>query len=776
MEGAPGLPSPETLTFAIAGCSEHSGRYVAENILVNRPHDQTSRWSGLDEDPHIKQWLLLRLDKPAVIQSISFGKYHKPHPCNMKEFKIYAGLNANEMTEILHDSLKNDSSPETFSLRYTKSTGVHFPSRFVKIVPLTVHGDTRYHISIWHVSLAGIKDEAIVESVTLKFNNYRETAALRHILKHLRARRLLSPYRSLLAMSDVQIEHPLVTRLYESLVSDGDWAEAEKVIHIAAEAGLFDTFLQASQTRAVWKRLSGADADGDYPSRRGGHAMCIDEDTGVIYLFGGWDGQNSLDDFWVYTIADDRWQRISEHAAANNGGPGPRSCHRMAFDSKTGYIYLLGRLSDSDGDSEDVADPSGEHTRQSSSDTANQEYPAEFYRYHTQGSIAGSWELLSGDTASAGGPPLIFDHQMAMDSAAQVLYVSGGRVCDGSSGAVKYSGFYSYEVSSNKWTLLQYASLLFPNICSCTLESLTVHAGHCMLFEPNERSLYIFAGMEDGDRYLADMYIYDIENNASSQVFANFTAAGGPDKTFTQRAVIDPTLQEIYVLCGLTRSHSTSLPRPGRTNWLYRYDEQPGKWSRILPETPNSDERATIQPRTRYGHQIVYDSRNKTVYLHGGNAGRVFGEADGEELEEQGGRAAEVRLNDLWSMTLKRPEAEEAIRRAKFEIRCQQFREMCDNINAVDALRFLQNDIADIVDHSTSETETFRSLLAYLLSKQSLASKTLPHETGKEISTAMTQARTRVFENLLQLFPSDAKEPSPNLVDMIDWYEESAHD
>jgi hypothetical protein len=68
-----------------------------------------------------------------------------------------------------------------------------------------------------------------------------------------------------------------------------------------------------------------------------------------------------------------------------------------------------------------------------------------------------------------------------------------------------------------------------------------------MVFEPNERSLYIFAGMEDGDRYLSDMYVYDIESNNATQVFANFTVAGGPDKTFTQRAVIDPTLQEIYV-------------------------------------------------------------------------------------------------------------------------------------------------------------------------------------------------------------------------------------
>jgi hypothetical protein len=66
---------------------------------------------------------------------------------------------------------------------------------------------------------------------------------------------------------------------------------------------------------------------------------------------------------------------------------------------------------------------------------------------------------------AAGGPPLIFDHQMAMDSAAQVLYVSGGRVYDGSSSAVKYSGLYSYEVSSDRWTLLQQVYFVALNSC-----------------------------------------------------------------------------------------------------------------------------------------------------------------------------------------------------------------------------------------------------------------------------------------------------------------------
>lgn len=49
---------------------------------------------------------------------------------------------------------------------------------------------------------------------------------------------------------------------------------------------------------------------------------------------------------------------------------------------------------------------------------------------------------------------------MAMDSAAQVLYVCGGRVNDSRAGESRYSGLYSYDVATNKWRLLQYEGVI----------------------------------------------------------------------------------------------------------------------------------------------------------------------------------------------------------------------------------------------------------------------------------------------------------------------------
>ena len=225
---------------------------------------------------------------------------------------------------------------------------------------------------------------------------HMETMALRHIVKHLRSRRLMAPFKALTACADVQLEHPLVTRFYDSVVSDGNWAEAERVLHLAADAGLFDIYAREAPAQATWRRLRGASADGDAPGQRGGHAMCIDEAAGRIYLYGGWDGERSLDDFWVYSIPEGQWSIVPRNDDAV--WPGRRSCHKMAFDAGTGRIYLLGCLGVSDDDLRET-DPA--RTRSSSAGAGEPRPPTQrpdFYAYHTRGDNEGAWELISANT------------------------------------------------------------------------------------------------------------------------------------------------------------------------------------------------------------------------------------------------------------------------------------------------------------------------------------------------------------------------------------------
>lgn len=64
--------------------------FIYRNIKEDVPNSQTSRWSSNTNTP--PQFLTVKLQKPAIIKSIKFGKYEKTHVCNLKKFKIFGGL------------------------------------------------------------------------------------------------------------------------------------------------------------------------------------------------------------------------------------------------------------------------------------------------------------------------------------------------------------------------------------------------------------------------------------------------------------------------------------------------------------------------------------------------------------------------------------------------------------------------------------------------------------------------------------------------------------
>lgn len=90
------------------------------NIIVDIPSNQTSRWSSdIDNHPQVRfafcisfrftiyfvdcmlQYLILKLQSPSVVKYITFGKYEKTHVCNIKKFKIFGGLEPENMMELL---------------------------------------------------------------------------------------------------------------------------------------------------------------------------------------------------------------------------------------------------------------------------------------------------------------------------------------------------------------------------------------------------------------------------------------------------------------------------------------------------------------------------------------------------------------------------------------------------------------------------------------------------------------------------------------------------
>ncbi|CAO3565805.1 unnamed protein product [Mortierella alpina] len=121
---------------------------------------------------------------------------------------------------------------------------------------------------------------------------------------------------------------------------------------------------------------------------------------------------------------------------------------------------------------------------------------------------------------------------------------------------------------------------------------------------------------------------------------------------------------------GLRGRRSLSVPKahPGATNkepmsLAYVLSDQ-GSWQKIFQNSNlEQGEPCEPEPVPRYAHQLVYDDENEVQYLFGGNPG------------EQGNMSK--RLDDFWELRLYRPKPEEILRKAKYLLRTQQFKELC---------------------------------------------------------------------------------------------------
>lgn len=149
-------------------------------------------------------------------------------------------------------------------------------------------------------------------------------------LKHFRQKNMMDVYSNLQKTTSIELEHPLIEKLHQSTVVNGDFEAAEKIILDADEKSIFKPYVENAKYLPTWQKLSAfndgkrylhaqilfindceTQKDGDAPCGRGGHQLCIDSDRERIYLFGGWDGKRDLSDFWCYSIRDNRWKMLS---------------------------------------------------------------------------------------------------------------------------------------------------------------------------------------------------------------------------------------------------------------------------------------------------------------------------------------------------------------------------------------------------------------------------------------------------------------------------------
>lgn len=687
------LATSTKLRYSIHDVSSHSGKYIPENIMIDAPHDKSSRWSGIQQSGlstfRQRQWITLKLDKVAVLKEIVFGKCNMNHPCNMKEFKVYAGLEANRMTEVLHAGLMNDSVPESFPTKHQADDGTVLPCQYVKVVPILPHS-AEYNTSIWYIELRGVTSHFAVENILAYYTRYTEDISLRLIAKHLRSRRL--PYQHLLRPTNTVLEHPTVSKLYKAVVCRGDFERAEELIEVAARQDhLFGSFLFSVRPFPIWR--TEFPFSPSPPCGRGGHQMALDERNRLIYLFGGWTGTTSLADLWTYSIPERTWTLLSADTEKDRG-PCARSCHTMVYDPVRECLYLLGRFI--------------EPTPQPESPDWNK---SDFWMYETSGPQRGKWRLLSRDTERDGGPPLIYDHNMVIDASSGTLVVFGGRIIDDdltrNSGKPKFSGMYTYNIHRSRWTKefedptpeTTKAKLFIPG-----------RVGHGMVFDPESQKVLVFGGhrtVRTFKRAAADMWSFSLNTKEVAEICADCSAYGGPDPGFAQRVTIDPTSREIYVMSGLAKDQASAQETVRSTMWIYslRYRQ----WVRMMDPPANAME--MDEPVPRFAHQMVYDSQCSAFFMFGGNAG-----ADDDR-----------RLDDFWSLKLDRLGINEAVRKSKQLIRRRKFTELVKTVSPVEALEYLKTRVHETFDDGDpQESERYRKLMWEITSGSLLSRQTLP--------------------------------------------------
>lgn len=66
---------------------------------------------------------------------------------------------------------------------------------------------------------------------------------------------MMDLYHLLKEKTGVEFEHPLISNLHQALVIDGNFDEAERIIHNAEASSIFDHYVQTAKYSLLWQEI-----------------------------------------------------------------------------------------------------------------------------------------------------------------------------------------------------------------------------------------------------------------------------------------------------------------------------------------------------------------------------------------------------------------------------------------------------------------------------------------------------------------------------------------
>jgi len=91
--------------------------------------------------------------------------------------------------------------------------------------------------------------------LTLCIYQYKELETIRLCLKHFRQKNMMDVYATLQKSSSIELEHPLIEKLHQSVVVDGDFEAAENIIVDADEKHIFRSYVENAKYLPTWQKL-----------------------------------------------------------------------------------------------------------------------------------------------------------------------------------------------------------------------------------------------------------------------------------------------------------------------------------------------------------------------------------------------------------------------------------------------------------------------------------------------------------------------------------------
>lgn len=537
----------EVIDYEIFDYSSQASSYHPENIKVDDPQDPNSRWSTVTNDH--RQFIILKVEE-SVVGTITFGKFSKIHVCNVKEMKISVSYDNKEYVEVFYGGLRNDTESETFTLS-TTIKGKMLVTRFVKIEPLAAWG-MNFNYSIWYVGLKGLLE---VRELVERLREMEKKEILRISLRNLR--RL--GYHKEIEGIRVEEYSPLLNRVKE-LLEKKAFEECEEFI-LSLDDSVFDKFVEKSGYLCKWEEV---EKKGAWPCERGGHQMV--SQGGRIFLYGGWNGIEELEDFWVYD--GERWECL---VSEEDGGPGKRSCHKMTTDGRR--IFLLGKYVSS---------------------VNTQPVENEVWAWEGRWSLLRSKEKIPSNT---------YDHSVSFGNG--TIYSFGGKQTDDEE---TYGGLYRVDVQPE-------CSGSFPSRWEVVREDssqpegtpiLRGRLGHSMVFIPEgflpgcrfNNSLVIVGGQR-GKENFKEIQFYALDTDTVYETI--------PFPLRTEGRVIQRSIlynEDILLLFTYGKEKDSKLDTFSLFSFSLRYE----KWTEIT---------LSHHPLPRSAHQFILNG--SSFYLFGGN-------------------------------------------------------------------------------------------------------------------------------------------------------------